>query len=141
MSKSREYSLRIDEDLLRRQCVLLAEISDKLRHGQPYVARSTKDCELLDGIFEMLEVVLDQTPEQTADEEAEGVQDVDNHDRCDCESPGFFCSGAPGIIAHLENGQLSPGATVQRCDLCQRYPSNEAAFDRLRELGHVPPQP
>ena len=45
----------------------------------------------------------------------------------------------PGILAHMENGHLAEGAVVNRCDLCQRYPSDEAAFEKLRELGHVPP--
>jgi hypothetical protein len=54
---------------------------------------------------------------------------------CECELPGYFCSGVPGIIAHCENGRLAPGATVERCDLCQRYPSDEAARQKLVELG------
>ena len=39
---------------------------------------------------------------------------------CECEKPGYFCSGVPG-----------------RCDLCQRYPSDAAALEKLRELGYV----
>ncbi len=62
------------------------------------------------------------------------------HTRCECEKPGFFCSGVPGILAHMENGRLAEGAQVNRCDLCQRYPSDEAAFEKLRELGRVPPK-
>lgn len=54
---------------------------------------------------------------------------------CDCQLPGFFCSGVPGIVAHVENGRLSPTAKVERCDACQRYPSDEAALAKLRELG------
>ena len=54
---------------------------------------------------------------------------------CECEQPGHFRSGIPGILAHLENGRLVPGASVERCDLCQRYPSDEAALQRLVELG------
>ena len=49
----------------------------------------------------------------------------------------FFSSGIPGILAHMENGRLAQGAQVNRCDLCQRYPSDEAAFEKLRDLGHV----
>jgi uroporphyrinogen-III synthase len=44
----------------------------------------------------------------------------------------------PGILAHLENGLLAGGAKVERCDLYQRYPSDEAAYQRLRELGYAP---
>lgn len=56
---------------------------------------------------------------------------------CACEEPGSFCSGVPGILAHVENGQLAPGAKVERCDLCRRYASDEAAYRRLVELGMV----
>jgi hypothetical protein len=62
-----------------------------------------------------------------------------NRYRCECEMPGFFCSGVPGILAHLENGRLADGTKVERCDLCRRYDSDEAALNRLKELGHVPP--
>jgi hypothetical protein len=54
---------------------------------------------------------------------------------CDCQLPGFFCSGIPGIVAHVENGRLSATAKVERCDACLRYPSDEAALKKLRELG------
>lgn len=65
--------------------------------------------------------------------------DDEDDDRCECEKPGFFCSGVPGILAHMENGRLAEGAVVNRCDLCQRYPSDDAAFEKLRGLGHGPP--
>lgn len=54
---------------------------------------------------------------------------------CECERPGPFCSGVPGVLARVENQRLAPGAAVERCDLCRRFPSDEAAFERLRELG------
>ncbi|NLX98617.1 MAG: hypothetical protein GXY83_20860 [Rhodopirellula sp.] len=66
------------------------------------------------------------------------TDDADDN-RCECEEAGFFCSGVPGILAHLENGRLPEGAKVNRCDLCRRYPSDEAAFEKLRKLGLVPP--
>jgi hypothetical protein len=53
---------------------------------------------------------------------------------CECEYPGMFNCGVPGILAHLKNGRLIDGGTVERCDLCQRYPSDTAALERLREL-------
>lgn len=53
----------------------------------------------------------------------------------DCQLPGFFCSGVPGIVAHVENGRLSPEAKVERCDACLRYPTDEATLAKLRELG------
>lgn len=54
---------------------------------------------------------------------------------CECEQPGYFHCGVPGILAHLEGGKLEPGSAVERCDLCQLYPTDEAALKRLRELG------
>ena len=59
--------------------------------------------------------------------------------RCDCELPGMFCSGVPGILACLKNGRLTPGARVERCDACERYPSDQAALQKLIELGIAAP--
>jgi len=56
-------------------------------------------------------------------------------ERCECEQEGYFRSGVPGILAYLEGGKLKPGSGVERCDVCQRYPSDEAALERLCELG------
>jgi hypothetical protein len=61
-------------------------------------------------------------------------------DPCECEQPGYFCSGVAGILAHVENGHLADEASVERCDQCQRYPSDEAALQRLIELGIAPRQ-
>jgi hypothetical protein len=58
-------------------------------------------------------------------------------DHCECEEPGVFQCGVPGILAQIQNGRLAPDATVERCDLCQRYPTDEAALAKLRELGMV----
>lgn len=56
--------------------------------------------------------------------------------RCDeCQLPSFFCSGVPGIVAHVESGRLSSDAKVERSDTCRRYPSDLAALAKLRELG------
>lgn len=54
---------------------------------------------------------------------------------CECERPGYFCCGVPGVVAHLEGGHLAEGAVVERCDQCQRYPDDDAARQRLDELG------
>ncbi|MDA7979467.1 MAG: hypothetical protein MPJ50_11945 [Pirellulales bacterium] len=56
-------------------------------------------------------------------------------ERCECELPGAFYTGVPGILAALENGRVAPGAVVERCDFCQQYPSDAAALAKLRELG------
>ena len=54
---------------------------------------------------------------------------------CECERPRVFCSGVPGVLARMEQGRLAPNATVERCDLCQRYASDDAARQRLIELS------
>jgi len=42
----------------------------------------------------------------------------------ECENAGYFTSGLPGVLAHVEDGRL-PG--VQRCDFCEQYASDEEA--------------
>lgn len=58
-----------------------------------------------------------------------------SRDPCECEQPGHFHSGVPGVIAHMDNGRLAAGAVVERCDFCRRYPTDADALARLRELG------
>ena len=60
---------------------------------------------------------------------------------CECEQPGHFRSGVPGILARVENGRLAEGAKVERCDSCGRYPSDKAAFEKLVELGIASREP
>ena len=50
---------------------------------------------------------------------------------CVCEERGYYNSGVPGIIAHVEHGQFLPEG-VERCDACQRIASDEAALEILR---------
>jgi len=54
---------------------------------------------------------------------------------CECEFPGSFYTGVPGIIGAMENGRLAPGAVVERCDQCRQYPTDAAALAKLQELG------
>jgi hypothetical protein len=57
-------------------------------------------------------------------------------ERCDCELPGYFCCGVPGVLAHLEDGKVSLDCfRVERCDACERFESDAAAEAGLRELG------
>ena len=60
---------------------------------------------------------------------------ADADEPCDCEAPGFFHAGVPGILAHLRQGRVAPGALVERCDICRRFVSDEEAKNRLRDLG------
>lgn len=58
---------------------------------------------------------------------------------CECEAPGFYCSGVPGILAHRDDaGRVAPDSRVERCDLCRRYPSDTAGRARLVERGVMP---
>ena len=58
----------------------------------------------------------------------------DSDSPCECELPGVFCSGVPGVLARMEQGRLALSATVERCDLCQRYATDVAARQRLIAL-------
>ncbi len=54
---------------------------------------------------------------------------------CPCEGTGFFTCGVPGVLACVENGKVVPGTTVERCDACGRFESDDAARQKLVELG------
>jgi hypothetical protein len=56
---------------------------------------------------------------------------------CDCELPGYFHTGVPGVLAAMEDGLVAPRAIVERCDQCCRFESDAAALARLVELGLV----
>lgn len=65
-------------------------------------------------------------------------------DLCECQSPGSFNCGVPGVLAYLENGRVATGAVVERCDSCERFESDAAARQKLVELGlleALPQQP
>jgi hypothetical protein len=135
------YSLRIDGQLLRNQRQLLLKLVDAMAHGKPCNPLSEDDRNLFEGMIELLDSIADQAHDRHSidcllDNADESIASEDDT-RCECENPGFFCSGIPGILAHMENGRLVNGAKVNRCDLCQRYPSDAAAFEKLRELDHA----
>lgn len=52
---------------------------------------------------------------------------------CDCEEPGEFCSGVPGVLAHVEHGMIA--SKVERCDSCERYATDAEAKNALLEAG------
>ena len=142
MSELKFYAMRIDGPLFRSQRLLLLRLVDTTFCGKPYAPPSGEDRNLFDGIIELLDEIADQAHDRHGIDcllDGEAVcDDEENDTRCECEKPGYFCSGVPGIIARMENGRMAKGASVNRCDLCQRYPSDEAAFVKLWELGHVP---
>lgn len=57
------------------------------------------------------------------------------HQMCDCERPGYFFTGVPGVLAAMQDGRVAPGAIVERCDQCQRFPTDVAALTALAERG------
>jgi len=106
------------------------EHDDALRE----IAQMCRDQQLLEGLIELTDELADQAHDRHG---VDCLLDAGEGPR-ECEKPGHFCSGVPGVLAHMENGRLAPGAKVERCDLCQRYPSDEAALEKLRELGYSP---
>ena len=56
---------------------------------------------------------------------------------CECEKPGRFHTGVPGVIAEMRNGQVAPGAEIARCDECRRFPHALAAFSALNARGLI----
>jgi len=57
--------------------------------------------------------------------------------RCVCMKPGPFNSGVPGILASLDNGRVPSDGKVEHCTLCQRYPDDAAARQKLVELNLI----
>lgn len=49
---------------------------------------------------------------------------------CDCEYKGFHRSGFYGILAHVENGEVT--SNVERCDTCGRYETDRKANNALK---------
>lgn len=127
------FSLNIDGPEFRRQRALLLKLLARTQRLVPPTS-SPDEKELLEGLINLTDAIADQAHDRY------GVDCLlDETGRpCECELPGHFCCGVPGILAHLENGQLAPGAEVERCDLCQRYGSDEAALKKLREMGIGP---
>ena len=105
-----DYALRIDGPLLANQRQLLLKVFDTVFRGDPYVAESPKDEELLQGVIALLDEIADQAHDrhglasllEADDSEEPKNPGPHNQYRCECELPGFFCSGVPGILAHME---------------------------------------
>jgi len=134
MNAPNQYALHIDGTLFRRQRELLLQIAGAVRNRRNYKPKSG-DEGLLEGLLSLTDEIADEAHDR------HGINCLlvdDNNTRCECQKPGFFCSGVPGILAHMENGRLAEGAQVNRCDLCRRYPSDEAAFEKLRQLDRAP---
>ena len=54
------------------------------------------------------------------------------HHQCDeCESPGIFHSGLPGVVARVEGGRIL--GNIERCDYCERFETDADAEAALRE--------
>jgi hypothetical protein len=126
MNEQNHYGLNIDGPLFRRQRELLMRFAIAVRGKQTYKPKPG-DEDLLEGLLSLTDAIADQAHDR------HGIDCLlvdDDQSRCECEKPGFFCSGVPGILAHMDN----------RCDLCRKYPSDEAAFEKLRELDLACPK-
>lgn len=132
--ETQDYRLTIDGPLFRSQREMLLKLANLGREGLAHTP-SPGEAELLEGLVQLTEEIADQAHDRFG---VDCLIDADDS-RCECEKPGDFCSGVPGILAHTENGRLAPGTAVERCDLCQRYPSDEAALRKLQELGYGEP--
>lgn len=139
-----DYALRIDGPLLARQRQMLLKVMDTAFRGEPYRAETPNDEELLQGLLNLLDEISDQAHDRhgidsliKSDEPDEPEASAGPHNQyiCECEQSGHFCSGVPGILAHLEDGHLAAGSKVERCGLCCRYPSDAAALEKLQVLG------
>jgi hypothetical protein len=139
-----EYALRIDGPLLASQRQLLLKVMDIISRSEPYRAADPSDEEHLQGILSLLDEIADQAHDRHGldslmkpDASEDGFAGHNRY-RCECEKPGYFFCGVPGILAHLDNGKLPGGAKVERCDFCRRIPSDEAALAKLQDLGIAP---
>lgn len=132
-----DYALRIDGPLLAKQRQLLLKVMDTIDRGEPYQPETPQDAEHLQGIVVLLDEIADQAHDRHGIDGLIEPDEPDPHNQyvCECEQPGRFCSGVPGILAHVENGRLTEGAKVERCDLCRRYASDVVALEKLVELG------
>jgi len=55
-----------------------------------------------------------------------------NKEKCVCEgTDGYFMCGVKGVLAHVEDGKII--STIERCDLCCTFESDEDADHYLRE--------
>ena len=58
---------------------------------------------------------------------------------CLCEAFGeHWNSGVPGVLARVIGGRIVAGTTVERCDTCMRYGSDEEAERALYVAGVLP---
>ncbi|MCE9553429.1 MAG: hypothetical protein K8T91_08650 [Planctomycetes bacterium] len=111
------------------------KLADQANHRKP-CQWTEGDRELLEGLLELTDAIADEAHDSYGipcllTKEATLKQP----EPCECQLPGDFCCGVPGILAKVENCRVVPGAKVERCDLCERYPSDQAAHDKLVELG------
>lgn len=55
--------------------------------------------------------------------------------KCEACGEGYWASGVPGVLAHVEAGVVFSDA--ERCDACERFASDDAARDELLARGFV----
>ncbi len=127
------YSFALSGPRFRDQRALLLQLQELFTRSPVSLVRPDEK-ELLEGLINLTDAIADQAHDRY------GVDCLldETHQPCECELPGPFCCGVPGILARMENGRVAADAKVERCDLCRRYPSDEAALKKLQELGYGP---
>ena len=132
-SQSHHYVIKhLDGPIFRKQRELLLSLIEAAQQGKAYGA-SRAEQDLLNGLVNLTDAIADQAYDK------HGIDCLLAPDtKCDCEKPGHFRSGVPGILAHVENGRLATDSKVERCDACERFATDQAARDRLVELGIGP---
>ena len=65
------------------------------------------------------------------------ASDEDAECLCECEMPGPYYCGVPGILALVHDGKVAADFKVERCDQCDRYETDAAARQKLVDLGMI----
>ena len=128
------YTLELDGPLFRLQRGLLLRLQASLSQDEAFVTGPI-DKLLIDGLVTMADEIADQAHDRHGLDTLWPLDSDDGAEVCDCERPGCFYSGVPGVIAHVKNGRLGKTEMVQRCDMCQRFATDEAALAELYRLG------
>lgn len=142
-AEAHDFKLRLDGPVFRRQREMLQRMLWQLwNKGSCEVQPDAEP--LIAGLVNLTDAIADQAidgfgidceirdePDRLEENESE---------RCECEQPGYYYSGVPGIIARVVKGKLAPGDVPEKCELCDRYPYDADAAVKLAELGIMPPE-
>ncbi|MCE9553080.1 MAG: hypothetical protein K8T91_06835 [Planctomycetes bacterium] len=101
---------KIDGPLFRQQRALLLKLADQANNRKP-CPWAIGDRELLEGLLELTDAIADEAHDQY---EIPCVltkePTLKQPEPCECQLPGDFCCGVPGILTKVENCRVVPGA-------------------------------